>query len=256
MLTPAHIALSLSGLPGLAAATLRTTLDRAASLGVRSIALTANAPGLRPRELGRSARRDLAATLRRADLGCAGVDLFVPPKHLGDPAHAQRATDAYLEAIAFTADMSELTGAPLVLTTALPRDEAAEQALATIYDDADTRSVRLGDLAYPPLEDAPPACAPGLDPAAAMRSAEDDAATIAARLAKRLACARLSDADDAGRCPVGDGHLDAFAYLLSLSAGGYTGPVTIDVRTLKDPWRGVEAALRATHALPGADADA
>ncbi|MEM1423980.1 MAG: hypothetical protein AAGH64_08240 [Planctomycetota bacterium] len=256
MLTLSDIALALSGLPDLSGPTLRATLDRVSALGIRSVALSANAPGLRPRELGRSARRDLAATLRRSGLDCAGVDLFVPPKHLGDPAHAQRAADAFLEAIAFAADISELTGAPAVLTTALPRDERAKQALATIYDAADTRSVRLGDLAWPPLDDAPPACAPGLDPASVIRTADDDAPTIAARYAKSLACARLSDADDAGRCPVGDGHLDTLAYLLSLSAGGYRGPVAIDVRTLKDPWGGVDRALRAASSLPTPGVDA
>ncbi|GAB4515198.1 MAG: hypothetical protein Tsb0013_19700 [Phycisphaerales bacterium] len=256
MITPSAIAVSLSGLPELSASTLRSTIDRVAGLGLRAVALSANASGLRPRELGRSARRDLAATLRRADLTCAGVDLFVPARHLGDPVHSDRAVEAYIEAIGFAADLAELAGAPAVLTTALPRRDEAQHALVTIADAADRRAVRLADLSWPPHDHAPPAFAPGFDPASVLRSADDDASTLAARYAKRLACARLSDADDAGRCPVGDGRLDTIGYLLSLSAGGYDGPVTIDVRALKDPWRGVDVALRATRELPTPGLDA
>ncbi len=247
---PNTIALSLSGLPEVSAPTLRSVVDRVAAMGCRGLSLSCNAPGLKPRALGRSARRDLAAALRRADLACSGVDLFIPPKHLGDPARSDRATEAYLEAIAFTADIAELAGAPSVLTTTLARDEASSQAVGAIAERADARNVTIADLAWPPLEDPPPAITPGFDPASVLRVSPDDAPTLAARYAKRLGTARISDADDAGRCPLGDGHLDTLAYLLSLFSGGYTGPIVIDTRGLKDPWAGAETALRACAQLP------
>lgn len=240
-------ALSLSGLPDIGAATFRRTIDRVASMRVRAVSLSCNTPGLRPRELGRSARRDLAGTLRRADLGCSGTDLFVPPRHLADPPHSERAVEAYLGALAFALDMADLIGAPPVLTTTLPRDDASEQAIRTVASEADRLGVTIADLSLPLGEGT--TIAPGLDPASLLQR-DEDPVTTGAKLAKTLAIARLSDADEGGRCPVGDGHLDAFAYLLSLSAGGYTGPIVIDVRALKDPWTGVEAGVRAFEQLP------
>lgn len=242
-------ALALTGLPDVSAATLRRVIDRCASMGVRALALSCNAPGLRPRELGRTARRDVIASLKRADLACAGVDLFVPPKHLADPRHSARAVEAYREAIAFASDIAELTGTRKVLTTTLPRGEASVLAIEDLAGHADRLGVTIADLAWPPMDDAPASVAPALDPAVALRSV-DDVASLAAKHAKSLAGARLSDADDAARVPVGDGRLDAFSYLLSLHAGGYDGPVVIDVRGLKDPWGAVERAIEAIEDVP------
>lgn len=253
---PNQIGVALAGLPDVSGPSLRAVIDRLAGMGCRAASFSCNAPGLRPRELGRSARRDLGAVLRRADLSCSGVDLFIPPKHLADPTTSARAIEAYTEAIAFTADIAQLTGAPSVLTTVLPRNESAADAIAHIAEYADRHNVRLADLAWPPVTSRPPAIAPAFDPASVIPKADEDTSALAARYAKQLGAARLSDTDDSGRCIVGEGHLDTLTYLLSLSAGGYRGPVVIDVRGLKDPYQGVEKALSVCAQLPTPGANA
>ena len=59
----------------------RAALARLSKLGFRHVQLDATQPGLRPRELDRSARRHLAATLRRPEDSPIGVDLWVPASH-------------------------------------------------------------------------------------------------------------------------------------------------------------------------------
>ncbi len=242
------LSVSLSGIPGVSAATLRRMVERAAGFGVRGVVLNAATPGLRPRELSRSARRDIAAALRRAELVCDGVDLFVPPDHLQDPTHADRAVSALTDAVEMAAELAELTGGTPVLTTLLPSEEVGEhEPVADVLGEMAGRvGARVADLAWPPgpARDAGP-LGIGLDPATVMLS-EGLSANVpreAARLGGRLAAARLSDLDASGRATVGDGRLDAPAYLVSLAVGGYGGPVVADVRGLSDPWAALTAAM-------------
>ena len=77
----------------------RVVLDRLAVCGFRAVQLSASQPGLRPRELDRSGRRDLAGRLRRLALVAAGVDLWIPRAQLLDPARVDRAVGTMLDAV-------------------------------------------------------------------------------------------------------------------------------------------------------------
>ncbi|MFM1869109.1 MAG: hypothetical protein RL591_2517 [Planctomycetota bacterium] len=107
---------------------VREALATVAALGYRGAQLNAADPATRPRDLGPSARRDLAATLARHELACAGIDLFIPPSHFADPAQQSRAFDAVIAAIGLGADLDR---APITLP--LPDDLASglRQAIAS-----------------------------------------------------------------------------------------------------------------------------
>ncbi len=244
--------LALVGVPDVNAQTLRTALTRARGLGVRSVVLNAAAPGLRPRELGRSARRDVVSTVRRAGLEVAGLDLFVPPAHFADDESSDRAVHAMLGAIEFATDLAGLAECAPIVGTLLPRDEEAEDAVRAVASAADHAGVRLADHAWPPLGTTLPGIAPALDPATAMlaEGLEASPAKLAARHAKELAGARLSDLDASGRAEAGTGRLKVPDYLVSLAVGGYLGPVAIDVRGLSDPWAAAQRTAEAWNAFP------
>lgn len=139
--------------------TFRASLDLAVAIGFRAVQLDATAAGLRPRDLDRSARRDLAATLRRAELTCAGIDLLIPPQHFTDPTHADRAAEALFAAIDLAADLGTLTESAVVsrarsalapiVTVSLPApdDPALASGLIQRVDAlGDSRRVRIADL--------------------------------------------------------------------------------------------------------------
>lgn len=228
------LALALAGLE--AARDPRTALEWVAAAGFNAVQLDAASPALRPRDLDRSARRDLAALLRRLELTCSGVDLLIPAEHFADPQRSDRAASATADAIDFAADMASLAGGAAArpsLSLALPA-EGAEGAVGALVDRADRRSTALADLTWPPREAAPDASSPlriGLDPAALLLAGADPALE-AARLAPRLASARLSDISAAGRVPPGRGRLDVLAYGASLVATGYGGFLVLDLRAV------------------------
>ena len=77
----------------------RVALDRFAAMGFRHVQLSAMQPGLRPRDLDRSGRRDLGVRLGRLGMTAAGVDLWIPQTHFVDPYQVDRAVAAVLGAI-------------------------------------------------------------------------------------------------------------------------------------------------------------
>jgi sugar phosphate isomerase/epimerase len=207
--------------------------------------------GIRPRELDRSARRDLAALLRRAELTFAGVDAFVPPEHLLKADMVDRAVSSILGAIDLAADLAALASGSIV--TRMPgsgvpacvgvtlHEKTPADVLHSLADHATGRSVRIANHAWP-IPEAGPSDAVigiGLDPATAMASGADPVA-LAARLGKRVASARLSDVPSSfgaggGRVVPGDGKLDVMEYLVTLATSGYTGHAVLDLRHLPRP---------------------
>lgn len=256
------LALSNTGLmlPTIPPNDLRQLAPHARGLGFNGLAIDATAPTLRPRELDRSARRDIAALLRRNSLSFAGVDLFIPPNHLTQPVHADRAFDAIAAAIQLAADLAGLVGgspsggAGRVVTLALPRPISAD-VLGSINDRAAAAGVRVADAAWPPLESlrigapdaemALPGVGVALDPAAVMLmpvaggasvSAAGDPITGVAAVGARLAQARLTDLSSVGRVAPGDpgGRLDVYAYAITLSTLAPGVPVVLDLRAVAD----------------------
>jgi sugar phosphate isomerase/epimerase len=243
-------------------AEVRDLLAWARTQGLRAVQINAATPGVRPRDLDRSARRDLAATLRRHDLECSGLDLWIPPEHFVEPAQIDRAVASVLSAIDLAHDLATLaTGSVVtsrpsragVVSVLLPAQPAPD-ALAAIAERALSRGVRLADHAWPPREPTPAtdSVAVGLDPAVLLARNEDPCAA-ASRLGSRIASARLSDVAKGGggvvgaRTPIGarGGGLDPLLYFVSLATAGYPGHAVLDVRGLTHQAAAVQAAIEA-----------
>lgn len=224
---------------------VRRMLDGARAAQFRAVQLSATTPGLRPRELDRSARRDLAATLRRADLTCSGLDVWIPPEHFVDPSHSDRAAASLLDAIDLAADLAALASGSVVSTrpSALGRvsvlfpAELPGDLLAAIAERARLRSVRVADHAWPVRSvtgDPDEVIGIGLDPAAILLAGAADPAAVASSAGARLVSARCSDVARgiaAGeRVAPGSGRLDVLSYIVSLVTAGYTGHLIVDLR--------------------------
>lgn len=228
-------------------------MSRAGGESSRWRGVQLNAAGeTKPRDMGRSARRDLTALLRRHELGLSGVDLWIPPAHFTDPALADRALGAVNDAIDFTAELAALMNEPhAVLSLELPRAGEGESVARPLAERAASRGVVIADHAWPPGDLAPGerGCARGdhgtpirvgLDPAAiflTVASGEGrdgewlkDPARAASHLGDRVASARLTDLGAAGRVPAGTGRLDVLAYLVALSTAGYAYDLVVDFR--------------------------
>ena len=262
-------AVSLAGLGPGAPTAVRARLEWSARLGYRQVQLDAAARDARPRDLSRSARRDLAAALRRLELRASGVDLWIPPRHLVQPETADRALSALADAARFAAEMADLTGGTPVLSTALPAGEARERAVSSVEGAVAASGARLADHAWPPDPAAVESgrsggvLAVGLDPAAVFLASGDadergkgggdggeggrwgGPGRSASRLGAALLAARLSDLAPEGRVAPGEGRLDATAYVVSLATAGYGGPLVVDLRGLRDPEAGARRGLDA-----------
>ena len=241
-------ALSIAGLhdtPGPWRGGPRGPIEWAASAGYRAIVLDAAAPGVRARELGRSARRDLASTLRRCGLDLVGLDLWIPPGHFESSATADRAASALLDAIGLAADLAALAPAVgtgrVVVSISLPDDPPA-----VLIDAAAAAADAGGVLVEDYAADAPAAggvIRPGFDTARCIMGGGKPGKPFA-KIAADLATLRLNDADDTGRRPLGDGRLDVDMMRALHATLTPTIPVVTDLRGLRDPETGADAALR------------
>lgn len=246
---PPALSLALAGLQpaGTAPADLREIIPRARATGFAAIHLNTAARGIRPRDLDRSARRDLAAIIRREGLDLSGSDLWIPPEHFTDPGHSDRAVTATLGSIELVAELASLvrgigsTAPRPVLSVALPSGVAGA-ILSGLAAAAERAGVRIADHAVP-LRAADPSIEPavgiGLDSASLLAAGLDPVSQVSAN-ARRLASARLSDVSRSiggGRVIPGsrEGKLDLLAYSVSLMTAEYSGWVVADTRSLADP---------------------
>jgi sugar phosphate isomerase/epimerase len=256
MLPKPMLSISLAGLSPDAAAPwsggARAAISWAAASGLRCVQLDATTPGLRPRELDRSARRDLGAFLRRSELSFSGLDLWIPPEHFVDPARVSRAVEATKQAAELAADLSRtLDGGGAVVSIVLPHELSAE-VLASIADHAircgaGVADHRLVPAASPQERERAPERSPigiGLDPAAAL-TAGHDPAVLAARAGQRLLAARLTDASLVGRVAPGSagGRLDEMAYIAALSVAEFKRPLVLDLRGIPNQRAAAAAVL-------------
>lgn len=227
----------------------RDAMVRAKALGMRAVQLDAARPGTRPRDLDRSARRDLAARLRREELILSGLDLWIPEEHLVSGEHLTRAIEALDAAVVLAADLAELMGlgsgidsiAARRLSVSLPQEVALE-VVDRLKSVADTHGVSVADHKYPdPLLDHP--IGMGLDPAGVAGN-NADPITVAVEHAKSLVSARLSDLSNFGRTAPGgrNGRLDVAGYAAALTTAGHERPVVLDLRGLSEPWDAVTTA--------------
>ncbi len=226
----------------------RAVLDRLASLAFRAVQLSASQPGLRPRDLDRSGRRDLSGQLRRLEIVPAGLDLWIPEAHLRDPATLDRAIGAIQAAVELAADLGRVS-----LSLLLPRRDEAPDPIEPVLEAVIEKSLRFGvplaDCEVPPSDR--PDVGVGIDPVIWLSSGRDPVDAVVTH-ADRVESARLGDLTASGdRIPVGDeeqGRLDLGAYRSALKRYGYNAPVVVDVRSTGDPWRQLAESVHAWQA--------
>lgn len=217
--------------------------------GFSAMQLDATLPGLRPRELDTTARRDLAATAMRAGLSIAGVDFFIPAEHYSDPQHVDRAVAAAAAACELAGELGRV---PVSLN--LPVAKMDTPLVQAVMDAADAQGVTLAIHDEADLDglagwlhsQAPLHVGIGLDPAALLIR-DSDPAGIAQSHAGLLRVARLSDASkgqtDGGRQAAGSGSLQVMAYRVSVDlAPSRVGPVVLDLRGLASPLDAMRSA--------------
>jgi sugar phosphate isomerase/epimerase len=212
--------------------TPREAFDRLSSAGFRSVQLSATHPGMRPRDLDASARRELLSVMRRSELTASGLDLWIPVAHFADLAQVDRAMTATQSAIVLAADLGRQ---PVSLI--LPHDQ---ELTAAILTHALHHGVELVDHAVP-LQFRESLSA-GIDPAAWLADGTSPIEAVR-RSAKSLRVARLCDLSrDGVRRPVGGigGRLDVREYRLTLDLVSYSHTVIIDARQWVDPWAGIQ----------------
>jgi sugar phosphate isomerase/epimerase len=213
------------------------------TLGVRGVQIDGTRAGLRARELDRSARRDLAAMLRRLQIACSGLDVFVPSEHFASAATVDRAVASVVGAIELAAELRTLgAGGETSVSVVLPKDAGAD-VLRAIESAGEREGVRVADCAWRMRETESAVIGAvvgvGIDPAAVL-SAGESPAKLAARLGVRVVSARLSDVVKgvgAVRCAPGakDGTLEMAAYHATLGVIGYRGMAVLDLRGVLDP---------------------
>lgn len=212
----------------------------------RAVVLDASAPGLRARDLDRSARRDLASLLRRSELAYCGLDLWVPPEHFASAEHADRASSACARAIDLAADLARDTRGDALVSVTLPRALEGERSalfhgvLRSMLDHADRAGVALVDHSLPLGEGEPVADSPlsiGVDPAAMLLRGLDPVPETA-RWGSRVRVARWTDADAMSRVAPAipsKGRLDLDAYAAVVASTTGASRLTIDLRGVADP---------------------
>ncbi len=250
MIPTSELSVSLAGLaredghPWSAGA--RAAIEWAAASGFRWVAIDGTQPGLRAREMDRSARRDLGAMLRRLRLGLSGVELWIPPEHFSDPGNTERAVAAAASAIEMAADVARLAESrpPPVLSLLLP-PAMPRTALDEIAVKSETCGVPVADHARPPSR----GVRIGIDVGAALMAGEDPGAAVL-QAGADLASVRLADASPTGRVAVGapGGRLDLLTLKVSLTTAGYARPVVLDLRGLTNQ---AGAAARGAEAWAG-----
>jgi sugar phosphate isomerase/epimerase len=251
-LTP-PLSVSIAPLTEASGGDVKHAVTRAAAAGMRAVQLSAAQPGMRPRELGHTARRDVLSMLGRSGLMLSGVDLMIPHRDWADASKLDRAATAALAAIELAADLGRVPVSLTLPVESMPADVMRELLIA-----ADGRGVALGIHAEHDLEalkkfltaHETPLLGAALDPAALLAEGLEPEAVVG-RFADRLKVARLDDfartsvATTGGRCAVGEGELDVDAYRATLSLARGLRAVVIELRDVRDPLAALAAAREA-----------
>lgn len=230
----------------------RKALALIAEQGFTAVQLDAILPGIRPRELDTTARRDLLATAKRCGLSITGIDFMISAEHYSDPQHVDRVVQSLAAACSLAGDLGRV---PISLNLPIARADAA--LVQAVVDSADAQGVTLAihneadidGLTHWLTDHAPPHVGVGLDPAALLIREQDPSLTAQSQSAS-LRVARLSDASkgqaDGGRQVAGAGSLALMPYRVSIDlAPNRLGPVVLDLRGLMSPVNAMASAKQA-----------
>jgi hypothetical protein len=227
---------------------VRAALAWSSEVGFRGVQISALEPGLRPRDLSASARRDFAGTLARHELQCAGIDFFLPPAHLTDPAHAARAFDAIEATLEFAAQLGR---APVTLPLG-PRVSC--ELRPAIAASADRLGVRV---LLPATEEADLAAmaepfAASID-CASVLAAGARPEELVSRSGAHLGGVRIVDLWRSGlRGPIAEPHesrLDALALRMAVETARFRGLCVLDARQWLQPRTGLQQSLARWNGL-------
>lgn len=187
-----------------------------------------------------------------ADLGRLGVSVRLPASAAGGAGAAKASGGSGGGLIIAAAGDADLHAAVAALTPAdasSPRGEGGGGVDASVIDAlaaaADRHGVPLIDFGVP-LRRGDGRLMPGLDAAACLAAGVDP--VLAFATTADLAAVRLSDLTaDGRRVPPGDaeGRLPLEAFAATVTAGGFDGPVVLDVRQCLDPWAATILGARA-----------
>ncbi|MCA9303935.1 MAG: hypothetical protein KC996_07435 [Phycisphaerales bacterium] len=247
------IAVSTAGVsvPG-GSVTPRSLLDWVAQQRVRGVVIDGAAPGFRARELGRSARRDLAASLRRRELEFAGLDLWIPADHFSDPQQCQRASDAVVSGAELAGELSDLVGGSSVPILSIMTPASVDPALLVLMGgQASKFGVTIADHRAHDPDTSPAGVQIGVDPASVLFAGGDPVHAVH-NAGKQLTAVRLDDVNAMGRCPVDaeGGRLDVTAYKAAIVLGSLRW-ITVDLRQLPEPTRCLSMARAAWETALG-----
>ncbi|MFO0836748.1 MAG: hypothetical protein U0638_17430 [Phycisphaerales bacterium] len=250
-----RLSLAMAGLPGcedVRDLSPREMIEWIASRGVRFVQLDATMAGIRARELGRSARRDLASLVNRVGLSLSGLDLWIPAAHFVDAANQQRAIDATVGACELAAELRSILGgtgdfagseASFGVSLAL-HEETPAAVLDTIGVAASRAGVVVLDHAWPPRSvssDSP--IRTGIDPAALIGAGASVSKAVLSA-SPSPAAFRLSDCAAIGRVAPGEGSLDLAGYDIALTTLNWSGAVTLDLRGLREAGAAVDRVIQ------------
>jgi len=223
----------------------KAAIEEIHALGVRGITLDASLPDFRPRTLGRSARRDLAASLRRRELEFTGLDLWIPPEHYADPTNAPRAIDALNQAAEMSSELATLVSgrSKPVVSVVLPIEINPTERAAIAAN-----AQRVGAIIADHHPEPPPHGAGigiGIDPVMVLMTGNSPGKAVT-HAGKNLASVRLSDLSAMGRCVVGapGSKLDLRGYAGALIVARQEW-ITLDLREMPEPKVAVERARQA-----------
>jgi hypothetical protein len=228
----------------------RRAMNRLHEMGFRFVQLSAMQPGVKPRELDRSARRDLLATMRRHELEPSGIDLWIPSEHFIEPQRVDRALAAAAAAVEMAADLGRV---PVSMTLPAPMESEVQgrvsplelqDVIQSLRSKAERHGVPVADHAVPVSERKHGAFfGIGIDPAAWLAGNENPAKVVTSH-GSSLLSARLADLTTSGmRSPPGEqnGQLEIVEYAIALGIAGYARPVVLDARQWNAPWQGLDA---------------
>ncbi len=223
----------------------RSMISQIHSMRSRGIALDGSAPDCLARELTRSARRDLASTLRRNELDLTGLDLWIPPEHFVDQSTVQRAMDALNQAAELSSELAQLVGGrsrPIV-SVILPKELPAIER-SSIGSSAQRVGALIVDH-QPEIENPIPGIRIGIDPSMILLDGRSPGKAIT-QAGPDLGAVRLNDMNAMGRCAIGapGSKLDLKGFAGALLVSGQEW-ITLDVREIPDPQL---ACQKAQHA--------
>lgn len=225
----------------------------AARLGFRAVTLSAAQTGTRPRELDRSERRGLMAELKRLELHCDSIDLFIPPEHFTSSDTMERAIHAVQDALDLGSDL----GAS-VLFVRLPHESLENpplEATQALMDLANSSRVRLADIGLGgrPLtaleEGTPISIGIGIDTASWLADGRDPLEGLIVH-GGLVGGVRLVGLDETGSrvTPCMPARIDIHAWRQAFDINAHGASLVIDARGWREPVEGVAQALQAWRA--------